>query len=720
MSYKLSTINSYFREMPKKKKRRKVTKHSLQSQTLNILRKNPKNSFNYKQISKQLGLGDESSKLLIQVVLKELEENEKIISVNRGKYKLKSQSSVVEGIVDITASGNAYVAIENLNDDIFVHGKYLPNIVSGDRVEVSVFSSFNSRRSEGEIIGIIERNTHQFVGKLEISKNFAFVSIKNPKIHFDIYINSKEITNHNLKNGQLVVCNIDDWGDKRNNPSGTIKEVLGYPGEHHAEIYSILAEHNIDKTFDKSIEEKAKSISQTITKEEIKNRRDFRSITTFTIDPFDAKDFDDALSIQKLENGNYEIGIHIADVSHYVLENDSIDKEAQERATSVYLVDRVIPMLPEILSNNLCSLRPNEEKLCFSAVFEISIEGKIKNEWFGKTVILSDRRFNYEEAQERIETKEGDYSSELLILNNIAKLFRKERKNKGAISFHKVETKFKLDDDKNPISLFIKESKDAHKLIEEFMLLANRKVAEFIGKKSLPFVYRIHDTPNPEKLETLSFFLKSFGYKLQTENKNSIAQSMNKILMDVKGKDEASMIETLTIRTMAKAIYSTENIGHYGLAFNHYTHFTSPIRRYPDILVHRLLYHYLNNNSRVDKERIEKLCKHSSEMEIIASKAERDSIKYMQTVYISKFVGEKLDGIISGVTDFGIFVEVSNTNCEGLIRLKDIQSDFYTYDEQNYCIKGNQTNTVYRIGDKVNVKIRKVNIEKREINLILL
>ncbi len=720
MSYKLSTINSYFREMPKKKKRRKVTKHSLQSQTLNILRKNPKNSFNYKQISKQLGLGDESSKLLIQVVLKELEENEKIISVNRGKYKLKSQSSVVEGIVDITASGNAYVAIENLNDDIFVHGKYLPNIVSGDRVEVSVFSSFNSRRSEGEIIGIIERNTHQFVGKLEISKNFAFVSIKNPKIHFDIYINSKEITNHNLKNGQLVVCNIDDWGDKRNNPSGTIKEVLGYPGEHHAEIYSILAEHNIDKTFDKSIEEKAKSISQTITKEEIKNRRDFRSITTFTIDPFDAKDFDDALSIQKLENGNYEIGIHIADVSHYVLENDSIDKEAQERATSIYLVDRVIPMLPEILSNNLCSLRPNEEKLCFSAVFEISIEGKIKNEWFGKTVILSDRRFNYEEAQERIETKEGDYSSELLILNNIAKLFRKERKNKGAISFHKVETKFKLDDDKNPISLFIKESKDAHKLIEEFMLLANRKVAEFIGKKSLPFVYRIHDTPNPEKLETLSFFLKSFGYKLQTENKNSIAQSMNKILMDVKGKDEASMIETLTIRTMAKAIYSTENIGHYGLAFNHYTHFTSPIRRYPDILVHRLLYHYLNNNSRVDKERIEKLCKHSSEMEIIASKAERDSIKYMQTVYISKFVGEKLEGIISGVTDFGIFVEVSNTNCEGLIRLKDIQSDFYTYDEQNYCIKGNQTNTVYRIGDKVNVKIRKVNIEKREINLILL
>lgn len=706
--------------MPKKKKRRKVTKQSLQSQTLNILRKHPKKSFNYKQLSKQIGLGDESSKLLVQVVLNELEENEKIISVSRGKYKLKSQSSIVEGIVDITSSGNAYITVENINDDIFIHGKYLPNVVSGDSVEVSVFSSYKSRRLEGEIINVVERNTNQFVGKLEISKNFAFVSIKNPKIHFDIFINSKEIKTHDLKNGQLVVCNVDDWGDKRNNPSGTIKEVLGYPGEHRAEIYSILAEHNIDKTFEKSIEEKAKNIPQTITKEEIEKRRDFRTITTFTIDPFDAKDFDDALSIQQLENGNYEIGVHIADVSHYVLENDSIDKEAQERATSIYLVDRVIPMLPEVLSNNLCSLRPNEEKLCFSAVFEISSEGKIKNEWFGKTVILSDRRFTYEEAQERLETKEGDYSSELLTLNSIAKIFRDERKSKGAISFHKLETKFKLDEDKNPVSLFIKESKDAHKLIEEFMLLANRKVAEFIGKKSLPFVYRIHDTPNPEKLETLSFFLKSFGYKLQTENKNSIAQSMNKILMDVKGKDEASMVETLTIRTMAKAVYSTENIGHYGLAFNHYTHFTSPIRRYSDVLVHRLLFQYLNNTSRVNKERIEKLCKHSSEMEIIASKAERDSIKYMQAVYISKFVGEKLEGIISGVTDFGIFIEVSNTTCEGLIRLKDIQGDFYTYDEKNYCIRGKQTNSVLRIGDKVNVKVRNVNIEKREINLILL
>jgi len=706
--------------MPKKKKIRKISKQSLQSQILNILRKHPKKSFNYKQLSKQIGIGDESLKLLLQKLLVELEEKETIISVSRGKYKLKSQSAVVEGIIDITSSNNAYVTVENIDEDIFINGKYLPNVVSGDKVEVSVFSSYKSRRLEGEVVNVIERNTHQFVGKIEISKNFAFVNINNPKIHFDVFINSKEIQKHSLKNGQLVVCDINDWGDKKTNPSGNIKEVLGYPGEHHAEIYSILAEHNIDKSFDKTIEEKANNIPQDISKGDVKERRDFRSITTFTIDPFDAKDFDDALSVQKLENNNYEIGIHIADVSHYLLENDIIDKEAQKRATSIYLVDRVIPMLPEVLSNGLCSLRPNEEKLCFSAVFEISTEGKLMNEWFGKTIILSDRRFTYEEAQERIDTKKGDYSDELLILNNIAKVFREERKNKGAISFHKLETKFKLDKDKNPISLLIKESKDAHKLIEEFMLLANRKVAEFIGKKSLPFVYRIHDSPNPEKLETLSFFLKSFGYQLQTENKNSIAKSMNKILTDIKGKDEASMIETLSIRTMAKAIYSTDNIGHYGLAFNHYTHFTSPIRRYPDVLVHRLLFQYLNNNTKVNKEKIEKLCKHSSEMEIIASKAERDSIKYMQAVYISKFIGEELEGIVSGVTDFGIFVEVANTTCEGLIRLKDIQGDFYTYDEKNYCVKGSQTRTVYRIGDKVKVKIRKVNLEKREINLILI
>ena len=514
--------------------------------------------------------------------------------------------------------------------------------------------------------------------------------------------------------------NVVDWGDKNNNPTAELKEILGYPGEHQAEIHSILAEYNFNNKFDKHIEDAAKNISSKITSDEIKKRRDFRKITTFTIDPYDAKDFDDALSIKQLENGNWEIGIHIADVSHYINENDSIDKEAQERATSVYLVDRVIPMLPEILSNNLCSLRPHEEKLCFSAVFEIDETANICNEWFGKTIILSDHRFTYEDAQNILVNQKGTYVEEILKLDSIAKILRNKRIKNGAISFERLETKFKINEDGNPISIYFKESKDAHKLIEEFMLLANRKVAEYIGKQSLNFVYRIHDSPDPDKLDVLSIFLKKFGYNLQTENKNTIAQSMNKILKDVQGSQEANMIETLSIRTMAKAIYTTENIGHYGLGFNHYTHFTSPIRRYPDIIVHRLLKYYLDGGKGFNKTKIEQLCKHSSEMEIIASKAERDSIKYMQTKYISQFVGHAFDGIISGVTDFGIFVEVKNCACEGLIKLKNIPGDFYIYDENNYCVYGSQTKRTLTLGDLLKVKIRKVDIDKREIDMVII
>lgn len=704
--------------MGRKKKKRNIKKSTLKSLITSILRQNPRKAFNYKQLSKQIGVGDENTKRLIQIVLEEMEQHDLVVSVSRGKYKLKSKSIIVDGIIDINSAGNAYVICADLDYDIFIHRKYISNIVSGDKVKVSVFPSFKKSKKEGEIIEVIKHNTEQFVGVVELAKNHAFILLSNPKIHFDIFLPAKEIKS--IKDGQLVVVNVVDWGDKKNNPTAELKEILGYPGEHQAEIHSILAEYNFNNKFDKHIEDAAKNISSKITSDEIKKRRDFRNITTFTIDPYDAKDFDDALSIQQLKNGNWEVGIHIADVSHYINKNDNIDKEAQERATSVYLVDRVIPMLPEVLSNNLCSLRPHEEKLCFSAVFELDETAKVCNEWFGRTVILSNHRFTYEDAQKVIIAKKGKYVEELLILDSLAKILRNQRMKSGAISFERLETKFKIDEEGNPISIYFKESKDAHKLIEEFMLLANRKVAEYIGKQSLTFVYRIHDSPDPDKLDVLSIFLKKFGYNLQTENKKTIAQSMNKVLKDVQGTQEANMIETLSIRTMAKAVYTTENIGHYGLAFNHYTHFTSPIRRYPDVMVHRLLQHYLDGGKSFNKTKIEKQCKHSSEMEIIASKAERDSIKYMQTKYISQFVGHTFDGIISGVTDFGIFVEVKNTACEGLIRLKNIPGDFYIYDEKNYCVYGSQTKRTLTLGDLLKVKIRKVDIEKREIDMVII
>lgn len=700
------------------KKKRSFKKRSLVKEIMKVFRFNPKQTFNYRQLSKEIGIKENSVKELTIAILFELQEQEKLILVSPGKYKYKKSHSFIEGIADVTISGNAYVRVEEMEQDIFIRDKYLLNAVSGDLVRVSLFSSFRKRKPEGEIVEIIKRQKNQFVGIVSFTEKTAFVLINNPRIHFDVYLPNQE--RKKVKEGQQIVVRIVDWGNKKTKPTGEVLKVLGYPGEHAVEIHSILSEHGLPNEFSDVIKEIAQAIPTEINKNEITKRKDFREVCTFTIDPHDAKDFDDALSIQQLKNGNWEIGVHIADVSYYIQPNDIIDLEAQERATSVYLVDRVIPMLPEVLSNKLCSLRPQEEKLCFSVVFEIDKTGTIKNEWFGKTIILSDYRFTYEEAQSIIEKQKGLFSNELTILDSLSKKMRSVRMDSGAFSFERAETKFILDEKGAPINIYLKESKDAHKLVEEFMLLANKRVAEFIGKKNLPFVYRVHDDPDPEKLNIFSDFLKKFGYHLEVNNSRKIASSMNKLLADIQGKDEANMIETLAIRTMAKASYTIENIGHYGLAFTYYTHFTSPIRRYADIMVHRLLNKYLINENVSSLEKIEKLCKHASEQEIKATRAERESIKYMQAKFMHDKVGITFEGIISGVTNFGVFVEVKNTGCEGLIKVKDIPGDYYFYDEVNYCLKGTNTGELYRLGDVVKVKIRKVDISKKEIDLSLL
>ena len=702
----------------KTKKKRSFNKRSLTKEIMKVFRLNPKNSFNYRQVSKKIGIKDDSVKQLVIALLHELHEQEHLVLVNREKYRYKKTAIIIEGIVDVTTKGHAYVSAEDIEQDIFIKNKYLQNAVSGDRVRLALFSTFKKRKPEGEIVEILERNKMQFVGVVEFSEKAAFVLINNPRIHFDVFLTNQE--RKKVKDGQQIIVQIVDWGNQKINPTGKVVKVLGYPGEHAVEIHSILADYELPHQFNKEVEHAARSISAEITKEEIAKRKDFRSVCTFTVDPHDAKDFDDALSVQKLKNNNWEIGIHIADVSHYIQTNDIIDLEAQERATSVYLVDRVVPMLPEILSNNLCSLRPNEEKLCFSAVFELNEKGKIKKEWFGKTIILSDHRFTYEDAQKVIENEKGKLAAELLLLNKLAEQMRLKRRQAGAISFERLETKFHLDEKGSPIKIYFKESKAAHKLIEEFMLLANRKVAEFIGKQNLTFVYRVHDEPDPDKLRTFSEFIKKFGYDIQTSNRKKIATSLNQVLADVHGKEEANMIETLAIRTMAKASYTTENIGHYGLAFTHYSHFTSPIRRYPDVIVHRLLQHYLNKGKGTDKERVEQLCKHASQQEIKATKAERESIKYMQAKYMSERIGKTFEGIISSVTDFGMFVEITNTGCEGLIKIRDIPNDYYFLDEDNHCLEGTNTGQIYQLGDIVKVKVRKVNVYKKEIDLTLL
>jgi ribonuclease R len=711
-------------------KKQGVKKSYLFEEVLGVLSKSPSKSFNYKQIAAELNITDHSQRLLLVSILEELTNNGSVSEAERGKFKIKSTERFIEGRVDMTASGTAYIISEDLEDDVMVSSRKTGTAFHGDIVKVLLYPKRKGKQ-EGEIVEIIKRAKTEFVGTIQLSPKFAFLVPSSNKMNTDIYIPLDKL--NGAKNAQKAIAKIIEWPKGGVNPIGEIIEVLGDVGNNNTEMHAILAEYGLPYHFPKDVERAADLIPIKITEEEISKRKDFRKTTTFTIDPVDAKDFDDALSIKKLENGNWEIGVHIADVSHYVKPDSMIDKEAISRATSVYLVDRVVPMLPEVLSNNVCSLRPNEEKLCFSAVFEITDDAEVVEEWFGRTIINSDRRFTYEEAQKVIETEEGEFADEILTLYRLSKILRDNRFKKGSIAFEKMEVKFHLDEVGNPTGVFFKIAKESNQLIEDFMLLANRKVAEFIGnqkekeeatqklkeKGQRAFVYRVHDKPNPDKLQSFAEFVGKFGYKLNVSNQKVVADSMNNLLKEVNEKKEAGVIELLAIRTMAKAIYTTKNIGHYGLGFEYYTHFTSPIRRYPDVMVHRLLQHYLDGGKSPDIEKLEEQCKHSSDMEKLAADAERSSIKYKQVQFLQDKIGQEFDGKISGVTEWGIFVEIIENHCEGMIRSRDLTDDQYFFDEDNYCMRGRKYGKVLTLGDEVRIEVKRADLVKKQLDFAL-
>ena len=739
-----------------RKKQGKSKKEGISNLTntiLSILKKDRNQTYNYKQIAAKIGVNDASSRNQIIKKLRDLQGKKEIEEVERGKFKAVFTAEYHTGILDLSGKGTGYIISDDFEDDVFIASNNINKALNGDEVEFYVYRRKKHGKIEGEITQILKREKSEYVGTIQIheKKNFAFVVADSTKMYKDIFVPIDKI--NKAEDGDKVLVKLEDWPEKADSPYGKVIQVLGKPGEHNTEIHSILAEYGLPYEFPHDVEAFANQIDTSITKEEISKRRDMRQDLTFTIDPKDAKDFDDALSFKILDNGLYEIGIHIADVSHYVQEGTILDDEAYERATSIYLVDRVVPMLPEVLSNNACSLRPHEEKLTFSAVFQMNEKCEIKNEWFGRTVTYSDARFAYEEAQAIIEQNvtlsavevsqldtinttipsevsltgteyqtTPEIAQAILKMDELAKKMRSKRMSSGAISFDKVEVKFDLDEHANPVGVFFKTSKDANKLIEEFMLLANRKVSEFVGKKDpkKTFVYRIHDEPDDSKLANLQGIVAKFGYKLNFKDRKTTSASLNYLLKEVTGKKEQNLVDTLAIRSMSKAEYSTHNIGHYGLAFDYYSHFTSPIRRYPDVMAHRLLQLYLDGGKSVNEDVYEEKCNHSSNMENLATKAERDSIKYMQIKFMQDHKDENFVGVISGVTDWGIYVEIISNKCEGMVSVRDMKDDHYAFDQDLYAMIGRNSKTMYQLGDEVVVKVKNADLVKKHLDFTLI